>query len=90
MDSFLKKGVKSVPSGGARHLAMVSAAERAKQYKAGEFYEDGGRLLVFCRVCNTVVTHQRKSTVDDHLKSASHIKMNRLRGIVIKHVPKHS
>jgi len=45
---------------------------RAKQYKSGEFYEDGGRL--FCRVCNVVITHQRKSTVDDHLKSASHIR----------------
>jgi hypothetical protein len=50
MDSFLKKGVKSAPSGGAGHLAMVSAAERAKQNMAGEFSEDGGRL--FCRVCN--------------------------------------
>lgn len=72
MDTFLKKPVKSASSGGRGHLGTVTAAERAKQYKSGEFYEDGGRL--FCRTCNVVVTHQRKSTVDDHLQSASHVR----------------
>jgi len=61
MDSFLKKAVKSASSGGVGHLGTVTAAERAKQYKSSEFYEDVGRL--FCPVCNVVITHQRKSKV---------------------------
>jgi len=42
LDSFLKKAVKSASSGGVAHLGTVTAAERAKQYKSCEFYEDGG------------------------------------------------
>jgi len=55
MDSFLKKAVESASSGGVGHLGTVTAAERAKKYKSGEFYEDGGRL--FGRLCNVVITH---------------------------------
>jgi len=31
------------------HSANVSAADRAKQYKKSEVFEDGGKL--FCRSC---------------------------------------
>jgi len=54
------------------HAANVSAADRAKQYKKSEVFEDGGRL--FCRSCNVVLNHQRKSTVDNHFKSAAHLR----------------
>lgn len=54
------------------HAANITAAERAKQYRSSEVYEDGGKL--FCRSCNIVLSHQRKSTVDNHMKSANHLR----------------
>lgn len=67
MDKFLTK-----PARAKDHAANITAAERAKQYKSSEVYEDGGRL--FCRTCNVVLNHIRKSVIDDHLKSQVHIR----------------
>jgi len=47
------------------HAANVIAADRAKHYPS-ELYEDGGKL--FFRTCNIVLLHERKSTIDNHLK----------------------
>jgi len=44
MDKYLKK-----PEISKDHSANVSAADRAKQYKKSEVFEDGGKL--FCRSC---------------------------------------
>jgi len=44
MDKYLKK-----PERSKDHSANVSAADRAKQYKKSEVFEDGGKL--FCRSC---------------------------------------
>ena len=67
MDKYLKK-----PERSKDHSANVSAADRAKQYKNCEVFEDGGKL--FCRSCNVVLNHQRKSTVDNHFKPDAHLK----------------
>ena len=52
---------------------MVSASERLtknSKYKS-DFYASGGKL--FCKTCDVVVNHEKKSTVDNHLKSDMHI-----------------
>ena len=45
----------------------LTARDRAAQYVGNVLYADGGKL--FCRPCNCVVDHVRKSVVDVHLKS---------------------
>jgi len=67
MDKYLKQ-----PERQKDHAANVSTSDRAKQYKKSEVFEDGGRL--FCRSCNVVLNHQRKSVVDNHFKSAVHVR----------------
>jgi len=67
VDKYLKK-----PERSKDHSANVSATDRAKQYKKSEVFEDGGKL--FCRSCNVVLNHQRKSTVDNHFKSDAHLR----------------
>ena len=44
MDKYLKK-----PERSKNHSANVSAADRARQYKKSDVFEDGGKL--FCRSC---------------------------------------
>jgi hypothetical protein len=63
---------KNVTEKNKGHKANKSAKERAVQFKSDGFYEDGGKL--FCRSCNCVVDHCRKSTIVDHQQSAKHIK----------------
>ena len=75
MDRFLKKrpidggcpSSSKQPSSKKAKQGNVSAAQRAREYASGKFYESGGKL--FCRSCNVVVDHVRKSIVDQHLKS---------------------
>lgn len=67
MDKFLCQ-----PHRSKDHAANISAADRAKQYKSSDVYEDGGRL--FCRMCNVVLNHIRKSVIDDHFKSQAHLR----------------
>ena len=45
----------------------LTAKQRSLQYVGSVFYSDGGRM--FCRSCNMVVDHTRKSVVDAHIKS---------------------
>lgn len=52
------------------HEGNVSPETRAKQYPES-FYASGDRL--FCKVCNVVVNHIRKSTLDAHLLSSKHL-----------------
>ena len=44
----------------------VSVSFRAKEF-GPDFYESGGKL--FCRPCNMVIEHHRKSTVTKHVNS---------------------
>ena len=51
---------------------MVTATERLAKnptYKS-DFYASSGKL--FCKVCQVVVNHEKKSTIDNHLKSDGH------------------
>ena len=57
-----------------KHSATLSPAARqsfrsvrASQYSTKLFHVSGGKL--FCRPCNACVDHNRKHTVDTHLKS---------------------
>ncbi|KAK6484065.1 CGG triplet repeat-binding protein 1 [Huso huso] len=68
MDTFVKS--KHV-SGGKSNLGNKTAADRAREYPR-DLYEDEGKQ--FCRPCNVVIAHQRKSTIDDHLKCNSHLR----------------
>ena len=52
------------PSPAAKQ-GKVSAAVRVAEFGSDKFYADGGKL--FCRACNVVVEHTRKSTVQRHL-----------------------
>ena len=55
------------------HLGNKSAVDRAKQYKV--CWVDGGKS--FCSVYEKVLDHQRKSTIESHLKSDKHIVQKR-------------
>ena len=48
----------------------VNADRRLLDYPKGTFYVDNKQL--FCRFCNVVIDHCRKSVVDAHLKTKSH------------------
>jgi len=55
------------------HTAVkLTAADRARNYPKGTLHADDG--LLFCSTCNVVIDHSRKSKIDKHLESASHIK----------------
>ena len=47
----------------------ITAKERANNF-GSDFYCNDDKL--FCKACNVVVDHIRKSTIVDHLKSQSH------------------
>lgn len=53
------------------HEGNVPPQKRAKQYDV--FYADGDKL--FCKVCNVVVNHIRKSTCDNHINSSKHLEV---------------
>jgi len=55
------------------HLGNVSARQRAADAEfSGQLYEDGG--LLFCKICNLVIDHTRRSSIQNHIKSAKHLK----------------
>ena len=81
MDRFLKRPAESParspapakrtkPSELSRQ-GNVSAADRAAQYDKGVFYAENE--LMYCRVCNTVIEHVRKDTVNKHLTRKVHL-----------------
>ena len=54
------------------HTAVkVTAADRARNNPKGTLHADNG--LLFCSTCNVVIDHSRKSKIDKHLESGSHI-----------------
>ena len=54
------------------HTAVkVTAADRARNNPKGTLHADDG--LLFCSTCNVVIDHSRKSKIDKHLESGSHI-----------------
>ena len=53
------------------HKGNVSAIVRQKDFLK-ETYVDDGKL--FCTICNKVIDHSRKSTVEAHMKTGKHIK----------------
>ena len=74
MDRFFKRPVPGPAELPASKKPKVSAKQgdiavqqRCLQYVGGIFYADGGKM--FCRCCNVVVDHVRKSVVDVHVKS---------------------
>ena len=48
----------------------ISSAARSRDYEKGTFTVDNGRL--YCRTCNILIEHTRKTTVDRHLLTKSH------------------
>ena len=66
MDKFVKK-IRIDD----HHVSGISAAERARQYPIECHAEDG---KMFCSTCNVILDHKRKSTIDGHFKSQSHLK----------------
>ena len=67
MDSIVTTSTRS--KNASKTAQFVSAKDRVK-ISPTVLYEDGGKL--FCKPCSQVVDHVRKSTIDDHLKSAKH------------------
>ena len=67
---FLKSKKPRADTG---HTANVKAKERQRilpEKSQAIFYASGDRL--FCKLCNIVVSHTRKSTIDRHIASAKH------------------
>src|SRR5688572_25591356 len=52
---------------------MVSAHEYLVKYSKYKenYYADNNKL--FCKYCSHVVNHQRKSVIDEHLRTQAHI-----------------
>ena len=75
MDKFVKRvATPPVNSAPAKRRALASAKQgnvaarsRCSEYSSGVFYVDSAKM--FCRPCNMVVDHTRKSVVAAHLKS---------------------
>lgn len=58
------------------HTAMkTTARDRLRSYPKGTLHEDDG--LLFCSTCNVVLDHTRKSSIDKHLESATHVQKSR-------------
>lgn len=54
---------------GRGHEGNVTPEKRAAQY-LGIFFVDGNQM--WCKSCQQVVNHVRKSTCDNHIGSAKH------------------
>ena len=75
MDRFLKRVAPPTSTNVSTHPCKkykpaskqgdISAAARSRDYEKGTFTVDNGRL--YCRTCNVLVEHTRKTTVDRHL-----------------------
>ena len=58
------------------HTAVkTTARDRLRSYPKGTLHEDNG--LLFCSTCNAVLDHTRKSSIDKHLESATHVQRSR-------------
>ena len=56
-------------------LKTVNAFTTEKEYP-GQFYVDNG--LLFCKSCCHSINYEKKSTIDDHLKSKKHLERKRV------------
>uniref|UniRef100_H2ZYR9 CGG triplet repeat-binding protein 1 n=1 Tax=Latimeria chalumnae TaxID=7897 RepID=H2ZYR9_LATCH len=68
MDKFLTKYKVKDHS---KRAVYVSAKNRARSMPQ-VLHEDDG--ILFCSICNISIDHTCKSTIDNHLKSKSHLK----------------
>uniref|UniRef100_H3A9M5 CGG triplet repeat-binding protein 1 n=1 Tax=Latimeria chalumnae TaxID=7897 RepID=H3A9M5_LATCH len=68
MDKFLTKNKVKDRS---KCAVNVSAKNRARSMPQ-VLHEDDG--ILFCSICNVSIDHTCKSTIDNHLKSKSHLK----------------
>ena len=58
------------------HTALKAIAhDRLRSYPGGTLHVDDG--LLFCTTCNTVLDHTRKSTIDKHFESATHLQRSK-------------
>ena len=58
------------------HTAVkTTARDRLRSYPKGTLHEDDG--LLFCSTCNVVLDHTRKSSIDKHLESATHVQRSK-------------
>ena len=68
---FTKRALPAEPPAAKRSKCAkqgdITAQMRCSQFVGGVFYADGCKM--FCRVCNIVVDHVRKSVVDKHVIS---------------------
>ena len=54
------------------HTAVkTTARDQLRSYLTGTLHEDDG--ILFCSTCNVALDHTRKSSIDKHLESATHI-----------------
>ena len=67
-----KPSAKRKKPNAAAKQGHVTASSRASQYVQGTFYSENG--LLYCRTCNEVVEHARKTTVNRHLDGKTHLK----------------
>nr|XP_006007965.1 PREDICTED: CGG triplet repeat-binding protein 1-like [Latimeria chalumnae] len=68
MDKFLTKNKVKDHS---KRAVNISAKDRAKSMPQ-VLHEDDG--ILFCSICNISIDHTCKSTIDNHLRSNSHLK----------------
>ncbi|KAI2655833.1 CGG triplet repeat-binding protein 1 [Labeo rohita] len=54
----------------AKHARRMSVQEPTRQQFPNVLHESGGKL--FCTVCNIIVEHKRKSSLDRHFSTAKH------------------
>src|SRR5277367_5897219 len=60
-----------MPGNPSKKAKYISAKDRVTFYPKGTLHENGG--LLFCSACNVSIDYVQKSTIDNHLKCATHL-----------------
>lgn len=55
----------------------MQASSRVREFGSANFHASDG--LLFCTPCNKAISHVRRSTITDHLKSARHLQLSKPR-----------
>jgi len=55
----------------------ITASARVREFASANFHTSDG--LLFCTPCNKSISHVRRSTITDHLKSSKHQQLSKLR-----------